>query len=113
MEPTTLVSMPDVLQSLGIAIAATTGLVQVLKEAGLPSRWAPLTSLFVGVLAVFIFSDGVFTFPMVGMGLIVGLSASGLFAGVKTTAQKEVRATVALEDVKMTAPKDTDVKLEG
>lgn len=60
------------------------GLVEAVKFASMPSKFAPLVSLALGVL-------GALVVPHVGMtagmaaigGLVVGLSASGLYAGTK------------------------------
>ncbi|MFD1444341.1 hypothetical protein [Thermoactinomyces vulgaris] len=58
------------------------GVCEVLKQLGLPNRWAPLASLALGVVA------GVFFLPGnilegVLQGLVLGLSASGLYSGPK------------------------------
>ncbi len=71
---------------ISIAIAIVVGLTEVLKRAGgIPSRFIPLVSLAFG-LAVAYFSGA--TDPIIS-GLIVGLSASGLFdIGKKTLLNK-------------------------
>jgi len=63
-------------------IPVITGVVQALKVAFLPSKFAGLLSIVLGVL----FSCGVnkaVTVETVIMGVVFGLSASGLFEGVK------------------------------
>ena len=65
------------------AIPVVVGLVQVLKSAGLPSRLAPAGALLVGAALVAI--TGATWQASVVQGIIVGLCASGLYSGVKTT----------------------------
>lgn len=54
-------------------------LVEVLKMAGLPSKFAPLLSVALGIGLGFMFM-----LPIVD-GLIAGLTASGAYAGIKST----------------------------
>ena len=63
-------------------IPVITGVVQALKMAFLPSKFAGILSIMLGGL----FSCGVnhaVTFETVVMGVIFGLSASGLYEGAK------------------------------
>lgn len=57
------------------------GLVQVVKTVGLPSRFAPLTSIGIGIALVAL--TGVAWQIFVAQGIIVGLLASGLWSGGK------------------------------
>jgi hypothetical protein len=58
------------------------GIVEALKTAGLPSKYAPVVSLMLGVLAtVSVFGNSIVWEVM--NGLLVGLSASGLYSGIK------------------------------
>jgi len=67
----------------GILIAVTVGIVEVLKRAKVSSRFLPICSLFIGVcLSILAFT---LTTNAVMSGLVVGLSAMGLFTGTKTT----------------------------
>lgn len=69
-----------------IVIAVIVGVVEVIKQAfNLPTRLAPLVSLVLGVIA-FGFLDS-FTAQTIFTGLIAGLSASGLYSGVKANLQ--------------------------
>lgn len=61
-------------------------LIEVLKIAGLPSRYAPLFSLVLGVTGAAAVTMSVSPTTIVS-GLVVGLSASGLYAGTKATIQ--------------------------
>ena len=63
------------------SIPVILGLVEVLKYSGLPTKYAPLASLILGV---------VYGLTMVSqdvsgaiLGIVAGLSASGLFSGTK------------------------------
>lgn len=63
-------------------IPVITGVVQVLKTAFLPGKFAGLVSIIIGVL----FSVGVnhvVNVETVLMGIVFGLSASGIYDGVK------------------------------
>jgi hypothetical protein len=61
------------------------GLVAVLKNSGLPTQYAPITSIVLSVAGVIALSG---VSVMSGLiGVIVGLSACGLYSGAKTTAQ--------------------------
>lgn len=71
----------------GISIVAVIiGLVQVAKTLGLPTQFAPLASLFFGVGLAFLGSGISVTALMVG--LVLGLTASGLWSGTKTLLDK-------------------------
>lgn len=66
-----------------IIIAVIVGLVELLKQAGLPKKASPLIALAFGVAGgvIYLFPGdvkaGIF------MGLVMGLSASGLYSGGK------------------------------
>lgn len=64
------------------AVALIVGLVQVAKRLGLPSRFAPLLSLLLGIALVSLGLKGI-SAASIFSGLIVGLSASGLWSGTK------------------------------
>ncbi len=72
----------DILSS-SATVGAVLGLVQALKMAGLPTRYAPITSVLIGLSAAYLFV-GV-TSATTFAGIVLGLSASGLWSGVKTT----------------------------
>ena len=65
------------------AVPVCLGLVAVVKSAGLPSRFAPLASLAVGIGLVAL--TGVAWQAFVAQGIIVGLAASGLWSGSKAS----------------------------
>jgi len=72
----------------GLPIAAViVGLVELAKGQGLPSRYAPVLAVCLGLLFATL---GKLDDPTVGtwlqvelLGLITGLSASGLYSGAK------------------------------
>lgn len=67
-----------------ILVPIVIGMVQVFRKLGLSSRFAPLFAVIsgiVGALTVAPSIDG----AVVLQGIMVGLSAAGLFSGVKTT----------------------------
>lgn len=73
----------------GVAIAVIVGIVEAIKRAtGMPSKFAPLASIALGILAMVAFADFVVTAQDVFAGVIVGLSASGLYSGTRATVGK-------------------------
>lgn len=81
----TLIDMDVINSPQALAlIPLVVGLVEVVKNVGIPERFAPLASLVIGVaLAFFVFP----TLPMVILGgIAIGLMASGLYSGVRTMA---------------------------
>lgn len=75
------------LASLSVSIAVVVGLVEVVKRIGLPDRFAPLLSVLFGIGAAFAFPAAT---PVVTVftGVIIGLSASGLYSGTRAVAGK-------------------------
>ena len=69
------------MQDFATITALVLGLTEVAKTAGLPSKYAPLLAVVLGVICSGIFSsfskEGIFT------GIIAALSAMGLYAGTK------------------------------
>lgn len=63
------------------AIPIALGLVAVAKQVGLPSKYAPVASILIGTGLVAL--TGVEWQTMIAQGIIVGLSASGLWSGGK------------------------------
>lgn len=59
------------------------GLVQVAKQVGLPSKFAPLVSIALGVGLVAL--TGASWQADIVQGIIAGLAASGLWSGSKST----------------------------
>ncbi len=70
-----------------VLIPVVLGLVEVFKRLGLPSQWAPLASLTLGLIAGFFYIAPEDPGAAVLSGLVVGLSAMGLWSGPKSLAQ--------------------------
>ena len=66
-----------------VGVGAIVGLVQVAKMSGMSSRYAPLLSVVLGILYSFA-TD--FSFASGIKGVILGLSAAGLYSGTRTIA---------------------------
>lgn len=63
-------------------IPVITGVVEVIKRVGLPSRFAGLLALILGV-GFSIATNKAVEVETVLMGIVFGLSASGIYDGVK------------------------------
>lgn len=63
-----------------LTIPAIVALVEALKRSGMDSKYAPLVAIAVGIAFGLTLGDWV-------GGLILGLSASGLYSGVKKMAE--------------------------
>lgn len=63
------------------------GIVELLKEIGLPSKFAAVVSVLIGIAigVVYISPDDVKRGILVGLAL--GLAASGLYSGTKSTVE--------------------------
>ncbi|NLM22756.1 MAG: hypothetical protein GX210_01520 [Firmicutes bacterium] len=70
----------------GVALVPViVGLSELLKRAGLPSRFIPLVSLVLGIFfAVYYLSPGDIKRGLL-LGVVLGLSSIGLFSGTKNT----------------------------
>lgn len=64
-------------------VAVVTALVQIIKGLGLPTNFAPLVAIFLGVTAALSF--GSLSPESVFEGIVYGLSAMGLYSGTKAT----------------------------
>jgi hypothetical protein len=70
------------MMDLTIAVPVILALVEVAKRTGLPNKYAPVLSVVLGVVFVGIWGDSVLTDALFE-GLVTGLTASGLYSGVK------------------------------
>lgn len=69
-------------------VAIVTGLVSLSKEAGLPTKWAPLLSLLFGIFAgVFYVSPNDLLGGLLN-GVVLGLASVGLYSGPKNLVEK-------------------------
>lgn len=64
-----------------VLIAAIVGVTQAIKGVGLPSNFAPFVAIALGVVTMIAFS-GLEPQPIFD-GVIAGLTAAGLYSGVK------------------------------
>lgn len=60
-------------------------LTQVVKAFVLDARWSPIVSLVLGVAAAFFVPAASLQLTVL-QGVLIGLTASGLFSGIKTVA---------------------------
>lgn len=61
------------------------GVVELLKQVGLPQKFAPLVSAVIGIIiGIFYIAPGDLLKGIL-LGLVMGLSATGLYSGTKTT----------------------------
>ena len=70
------------IESLSVIVPLIIGLTQAIKLLGLPSKFSALVSLAFGLVAAFLFPVALLRDTIL-FGLIAGLSASGLWSGVK------------------------------
>jgi L-lactate permease len=63
-------------------------IVQALKLVGMPNKYSPLASIALGIIVGFIFRhDTADLSQTILAGVTYGLSASGLYSGVKSTSE--------------------------
>lgn len=60
-------------------------LIQLFKQVGLPNRFAPIVSIALGIVAGFVYIAPGDPAKAVYLGIVIGLSAIGLFSGAKNT----------------------------
>lgn len=76
------------MMDITIAVPLIVALVSIVKTAGLKSKFAPLLSLGIGVGLFFFFGDNTDALDRVFIGILAGLSASGLYSGAKATVKE-------------------------
>jgi thiamine transporter ThiT len=74
--------------SLALITGVVISLVEVAKTLGLPSRFAPLLSVLLGVGSLLLLAFFQPATEVIFTGLVIGLSACGLYSGVKSLAGK-------------------------
>lgn len=70
---------------IAVLIPIVVGLTSVAKNY-ISIRWIPLTSIILGILGSFLLPAATVQITILS-GIIVGLSACGLYSGTKTTVQ--------------------------
>lgn len=73
------------LLSFSTLTALTVGLTEVIKRVGMPDRFVPLTAVVVGIVLVVLGGLTSLTSLSILAGIAIGLSAVGLYSGVKNT----------------------------
>lgn len=68
---------------LTIMVPLILGIVSSVKMVGMDAKYAPALSVVLGIIMFYFFADGLVT-ARIFEGLVAGLSASGLYSGVKT-----------------------------
>jgi len=72
-------------------VALIMAMAELIKQLGLDKRWIPLVDLGLGLLSgicVFTIYFGMQVIEGIVIGIALGLSACGLFSGVKNVAEK-------------------------
>lgn len=72
--------------------AITVGLVQIVKQFNINKKWYPIIAIFIGIALSFAVLFVIFKYSIsetVISGVIIGLSASGLFSGIKNSLFEE------------------------
>lgn len=75
--------MEDVSSQFLILVPVVVGLTQAIKATGVDTRWSPLVAVALGIIGAIIFA-GLSWGAVIG-GIVAGLTAAGLFSGVKKT----------------------------
>jgi hypothetical protein len=75
---------------IGVYIVIITGISQVIKNIGLETKYIPLLNLVLGLLISTFFMTDLSLQERLLQGLIIGLSASGLFDQSKILKGDEV-----------------------
>lgn len=78
---TTVVLVQMSAVSLGL-VPVVMGLTSLVKTY-LDSRWSPIVSLVLGIAGAFIFPSATIGLTVL-QGILIGLTASGLYSGVKS-----------------------------
>lgn len=68
-----------------VLVPIVMGVVEAIKALGLNSKFAPVMSIILGVIGVYLASGFVLSGPLALEGIVVGLSAAGLYSGAKKT----------------------------
>jgi len=74
----------------GSAVLLIVAIIQIAKSFGMDTKYSPIISVIIGVaasLALAYYGESM-GFIAVARGLFVGLSAVGLYSGVKNTVEK-------------------------
>lgn len=89
-----------------------TAIVSAIKMMGLPSRFAPITSMVTGGALTAVFAEpGAPIRSLVLTGICAGLTSSGLYAGTKAMGEKTTPVpTVHLEQMQVIGVSDFETE---
>ncbi len=80
-----MLELEELFASGAAFVPLVVALVEGAKQIGLPTRWAPLVSLALGLVAGFVWVVPGDPRQAVLAGLMIGLGASGLYSGTRAT----------------------------
>jgi len=63
------------------------GLVELFKRGGLPAKYSPFVAVLFGLVIGIVYTDASLKESVI-VGLMLGLSASGLYSGTKNMIEK-------------------------
>lgn len=75
------------MMDLTVAVPILVAFVEMAKMAGMSSRWGAPLAVVLGVVAFYFLADGDVA-PRILEGVVAGLSASGIYSGVKAQIRK-------------------------
>lgn len=73
---------------IAIAVPIILALTQAVKMAGVPKRFGAIASVITGILFYYTLGMGALDVRILD-GIVAGLTASGLWSGVKSTSKKQ------------------------
>ena len=79
---------PENMGMVAIIVPVIIGISEVAKTTKLPKKFIPLLNLVLGVAAAYVVVVPRTFEGIVLVGVIAGLSASGLYSGIKNTSQQ-------------------------
>ena len=68
-----------------VLIPVVIGIVAAIRKAGMTSRYAPISAIVLGIIGVWLSNSFILSGVLMLQGIVVGLSAAGLFSGVKAS----------------------------
>lgn len=72
-----------------VVLPIIVGVVELLKKAGFPDKLLPLSAVLLGILVGVVYIAPTDVKQGILVGIVLGLSASGLYSGGKTLVEKE------------------------
>ena len=104
------------LTAMLLTAPAVIGVVNLLKEYGMPTKLAPIVSVIIGIIAGIIVSYlqyGIFNPITVALGFIAGMSATGLYDVTRSAPQTNIQQVsgdnIAVSNDKSTVTMQDDI----